>query len=66
MYKCTNCGAEVLEGAKFCAECGTEVPQQTNELHCQKCGNIISHSDAFCANCGANIQPFKYPASGQR
>lgn len=30
MAFCTNCGAELPEGAKFCTECGTKVPVPTN------------------------------------
>lgn len=28
MPKCTNCGAEIDAGSKFCPECGTPVPKQ--------------------------------------
>ena len=30
MAFCTNCGAELPEGAKFCTECGTKVPDPVN------------------------------------
>ena len=33
MAKCVKCGAELIEGARFCRECGTkiEVPVFTEE-----------------------------------
>ena len=30
---CTNCGAKLPEGAKFCAQCGTAVAQQASPTH---------------------------------
>ena len=31
MAKCLNCNAELDAGARFCAECGAPVPEQTNQ-----------------------------------
>ena len=28
--KCSNYGAEVAEGMRFCGDCGTPVPQEKN------------------------------------
>ena len=36
---CKNCGNELVEGAKFCMECGTKVE---TELVCAECGMILS------------------------
>ena len=33
--KCTNCGADLADSAKFCAECGTKV---VREVFCAQCG----------------------------
>lgn len=30
--KCTNCGTELKEKAKFCSVCGTAVPEEINEV----------------------------------
>lgn len=30
--KCTNCGTELKEKAKFCPVCGTAVPEEINEV----------------------------------
>ena len=49
MPKCTNCGTELEEGAKFCLECGTPVPQTKK---CIKCGFELPLSAKFCPECG--------------
>ena len=50
MSKCANCGTELDEGAKFCLECGTPVPQTKK---CIKCGIELPLSAKFCPECGA-------------
>ena len=47
---CTNCGSTVASGQKFCANCGTPVPQQQT---CPSCG--AQGTGAFCANCGTRL-----------
>lgn len=37
--KCTNCGADLADSAKFCAECGTKV---VREVFCAQCGTKLS------------------------
>lgn len=49
MIKCSQCGAEVEDGSKFCAECGTPIPQ-TKE--CPKCHAQLKPTAKFCAECG--------------
>ena len=49
MSKCPQCGIEVEVGAKFCAECGTPIPQ-TKE--CPKCHTQLKPTAKFCAECG--------------
>ena len=50
MSKCSNCGAELDEGAKFCMECGTPVPQVKK---CIQCGMELPLKARFCFGCGA-------------
>lgn len=63
MAYCINCGQELAEGAKFCANCGiaVEVNSSTNqrktvydgEIHkCPNCGNILGAYDSVCEVCG--------------
>ncbi len=49
MPKCANCGTELDEGAKFCLECGTPVPQNKK---CINCGFELPLSAKFCPECG--------------
>ncbi|SHK66702.1 BspA family leucine-rich repeat surface protein [Fibrobacter sp. UWB12] len=50
MNKCSNCGAELDVGAKFCMECGTPVPQVKK---CAQCGTELPLKAKFCFGCGA-------------
>lgn len=63
MAYCINCGQELAEGAKFCANCGiaVDVNSSTNqrktvydgEIHkCPNCGNILGAYDSVCEVCG--------------
>ena len=49
MAVCSNCGAELEEGQKFCYECGTPVPQSKK---CIKCGAELALKMKFCPECG--------------
>lgn len=58
--KCTNCGGEMQEGAKFCPGCGTAVVSQEIvkkiSLKCEQCGGTLAiDSDKTalaCPYCG--------------
>lgn len=52
MKQCPNCGAQIADDSRFCAECGKEIPQGTV---CPYCGASISEGDAFCQNCGKKL-----------
>jgi hypothetical protein len=47
---CASCGSALAPGARFCANCGTAVPQAK---FCPSCG--AQASGPFCANCGTKI-----------
>jgi uncharacterized RDD family membrane protein YckC len=54
--KCTNCGAEVRDIAKFCSSCGATVTQEAaapQRQFCVNCGAEVTAGDTFCAGCGA-------------
>ncbi len=56
--KCSNCGSEVKEGAKFCRECGSEIVEKTEALEgntCPECGNLLEEDAMFCNNCGHRV-----------
>ena len=61
---CTSCGAELVEGASFCASCGapTEAEAQgpthsgdTGPSRCPSCGGDVAEGISFCATCGAPV-----------
>lgn len=58
--KCSNCGAELPEGSKFCSECGTE---QDLSFFCMKCGTKVQYGEKFCPNCGESFEERKITAS---
>jgi len=49
---CSNCGKELVEGAKFCLECGTKIAQSESNI-CTKCGTEFKEGAKFCLECGA-------------
>ena len=52
MKKCSFCGADIKDTAKFCDECGK--PKSTKKI-CPKC-NAENDDDAkFCSECGEKL-----------
>jgi hypothetical protein len=49
---CSSCGGALAPGAKFCANCGTPVPQKA---FCTGCGKELAAGAKFCANCGTPV-----------
>lgn len=45
---CPSCGQPVIEGAKFCMNCGAK-------LACPKCGAALIPGAKFCMNCGQQL-----------
>lgn len=67
---CTQCGAQLEEGANFCHNCGTqcepEIQEEAEDLngaefegetvvYCPNCGASLFPDDAFCNQCGAPV-----------
>jgi len=56
MVKCQNCGNEVADGAKFCAQCGSEIViEEINANVCPECGSEVAEHMKFCQNCGCEL-----------
>lgn len=68
MAFCINCGVKLVDGAKFCHACGTQVGGQSAPgtqtrsqeyvgkiLKCSNCGAVISESTVICPDCGMRI-----------
>src|SRR5262249_32767197 len=47
---CMRCGASVVEGRKFCGDCGAPLPRK-----CKSCGSENPPDKRFCGDCGAAL-----------
>lgn len=67
MAFCINCGQELAEGAKFCANCGKAVTSENTtsqrktvyegNLHkCPNCGEVLNSFVTNCPTCGHEIR----------
>ena len=50
---CEQCGAELLDGAKYCTNCGKEYKE---EKMCPNCNAPIKDGAKFCTRCGCNLE----------
>ena len=50
MMRCTNCGHDNPEDARFCAQCGARL-----SYACVACEAPADPSHRFCQNCGAKL-----------
>lgn len=77
---CSNCGATIEDGTKFCPVCGAAQPEpqpqpqpepQPKAAFCPKCGQPVDPNSSFCAACGQPLgaqqsqQNQQYNAGGQ-
>ncbi|MDO4502653.1 MAG: zinc ribbon domain-containing protein [Coriobacteriia bacterium] len=53
LKKCSNCGAAIPNGMKFCGECGTKVQDITGK--CPSCGFENPPGTKFCGECGTKL-----------
>ncbi len=49
---CSNCGASLMPGAKFCGMCGTKVQEKPV---CPNCGAEVAPGAMFCGMCGTKL-----------
>lgn len=50
--RCSNCGCELIDGAKFCAECGTFIVRQERKIaFCDQCGKPLEEGKGECLYC---------------
>ncbi|MBE5742998.1 MAG: zinc ribbon domain-containing protein [Clostridiales bacterium] len=71
MAYCVNCGAKIVEGAKFCANCGKQVGVNENyeqkrkesydgEVHkCPHCGEVLKAFETVCPTCNFELREVK-------
>ena len=66
MTKCSQCGAENRDGAKFCESCGAKLEAPVEEKpavsFCPNCGAEVAKGSAFCPSCGAKLGAAPAPA----
>jgi class 3 adenylate cyclase/tetratricopeptide (TPR) repeat protein len=56
--RCPACGGELLEGKRFCADCGLPLVAR-----CASCGAELLPGKSFCADCGAAVRHPPIPTS---
>jgi hypothetical protein len=61
--RCT-CGAPILWGSHFCANCGRPVGEEP-VVSCPNCGTAIPADAQFCANCGTPVPETSNSGDGQ-
>jgi uncharacterized membrane protein YvbJ len=49
--RCSSCGTENAEGAKFCNECGASLARV-----CSACGTTNAPGAKFCSECGGSLE----------
>ncbi len=48
---CGSCGSPLMDGARFCSQCGTPVPEN-KKTFCTNCGRELLENEKFCSQCG--------------
>lgn len=51
--KCSKCGNELKDGAKFCPKCGAELSNL--KRYCSECGGELEAGLQFCPTCGKKV-----------
>lgn len=59
--RCTSCGAEIPENARFCLSCGAKVQEEQKSLEentniCKSCGAVVEEGAKFCTSCGTLME----------
>lgn len=56
--KCSSCGKDLSNHAKFCPDCGEPVREPTSlSLICDQCGYEAQPGASFCRACGNQLSP---------
>jgi membrane protease subunit (stomatin/prohibitin family) len=58
-----SCGAPLVWGSHFCANCGRPVAATPPVVACKKCGNALAADAKFCAVCGKAVAPEQQSAA---
>ncbi|MBM3149070.1 MAG: zinc ribbon domain-containing protein [Chloroflexi bacterium] len=60
-FRCLRCGAPLMAGQPFCANCGLPVQRS-----CPRCRAFLSPQATFCTNCGLALVPGAPPPGRQQ
>src|SRR4051812_26413652 len=62
-----DCGAPIVWGSHFCANCGRPAAATPPVVACVKCGSALAADAKFCAVCGESVElvEARPAASGQ-
>jgi len=52
-----ECGAPLVWGSHFCANCGRPVAATPPVVGCPQCGSALAADAKFCAVCGKAVEP---------
>ncbi|HET6770327.1 MAG TPA: adenylate/guanylate cyclase domain-containing protein [Actinomycetota bacterium] len=61
MIRCSTCSTENVDGARFCASCGSPLGEA-----CSNCGTAIPAGARFCPACGTPIEPLGPPGQERK
>lgn len=55
--KCPKCNIDNIDGANFCASCGSQLPikSEQTKIFCPKCGAENQTDSKFCCSCGCEL-----------
>jgi predicted amidophosphoribosyltransferase len=56
-----ECGAPILWGSRFCANCGRTVAAGEDTLTCPSCAAAVAGGAKFCATCGYRVESTSEP-----
>ncbi len=69
MGNCSNCGKQLVEGTKFCNECGAKVNSSDTQnktdrkvmyageiYKCPHCGEVLNAFLTNCSSCGYELR----------
>lgn len=61
---CSNCGETLVQGARFCLNCGTKIEEKKPaSVTCPSCGEELNANAKFCLSCGTPIGQKKTTAN---
>lgn len=72
MAFCSNCGSKLIDGAKFCQQCGNPVRESAKRVYderkqeyagrifkCPNCGEVLKSFEINCPSCGFELRGVK-------